>query len=347
MARSVTIAAIQMDANPAPTLERLARAQRLVEDAVRAGAQLVVLPELFNVGYTYADSNFDRAEAIDGLSATWLRTTAATLKIHLAGTLMIHEGREIRNALLLFAPNGRMWRYDKRYPWAWERGYFRAGRRNPIAKTELGRIGMLICWDSAHRNLWRAFAGKVDLVLISSCPPDASNPTYHFPNGEKVTFDDLGPIMGGLKETGERLFGDMINQQTAWLGVPSVNSVGAGTIKTAIPNGLTTLLAFLPFAPMFARHLHHAQQIEMSCGMVSGCKVVADSGVPLAEVPAGSGDAYAIATVELPASRRRPATRQPDAPIPWLSYFSSDVVLRWLSVPIYKKGLKALKALRH
>lgn len=342
MSRSVTIAAIQMDANPALKADRLARARQLAGAAAQAGAQLVVLPELFNTGYTYAESNFANAEAIDGPTAAWLRATAAALGVHLAGTLLLRDGRAIVNALLLFAPDGRMWRYDKRYPWGWERGYFRPSRRDPIAQTDLGAIGMLICWDTAHRQLWRAFAGRVDLVLISSCPPDATQPTYHFPSGARLTFADLGPLMGRMRGVAQLLFGEMINAQAAWLGVPAVNTVGAGQITTAIPNGLATLLAFLPLAPIFARYLPQARQLQMSCPMAPGCKVVAATGAVLAEVPAGAGDAFTLATVSLPEARPRPQAAQPRSTVPWLAYLSSDVILPLLSIPTYRRGARRL-----
>ncbi|NTU78617.1 MAG: carbon-nitrogen hydrolase family protein [Chloroflexales bacterium] len=349
MPRTVTIAAVQMDANPAPTSERLARARRLVHNAATAGAQLVVLPELFNTGYAYAETNFANAETLDGPTIAWLRATAAELGIHLAGTLLLRDSasrrrerhqRDIFNALLLVAPDGRMWRYDKRYPCAWERGYFRPGRRDGIAQTDLGAIGMLICWDSAHRNLWRAFAGQVDLVLISSCPPELTQPTYHFPNGARLTFDDLGPLLGRMRGGETQVFGEMINAQSAWLGVPAVNTVGAGRITTAIPNGLATLLAFLPLAPAFAPYLPQARQLQMSCDLAPGCKVVSATGAVLAEVPAGASDAFTVATVPIPEARPRPQAAQPRSPVPWLSYLSADVILPWLTIPVYRRGAR-------
>jgi len=339
MKRTIKIAAVQMNANPAPTADRLARADQLVIDAAAAGAQLVVLPELFNTGYAYTDANHRLAEPLNGPTATWMKETAARLNVHLAGSLMLLDQDEVYNALLLFAPDSRMWRYDKNYPWGWERGYFRDGNRITVAETDLGDIGMMICWDTGHPELWKRYAGRIDLMVISSCPPDASNPTFHFPNGDQLTFDDMGPIMASLKGSARLVFGDMINQQTAWLGVPAVNTVGSGYIETAIPNGLGSFLTFVPLAPWLVKYLPQASRMRMSCHMVQGCKVVDADGQVLTELTQEQGETYTIAEVTLADQKPRPQEPQPASLVPFLTYLSSDVLLPALTVSVYRKGL--------
>jgi predicted amidohydrolase len=342
MPRTITIAAVQMDAGPAPTAERLDRASRLVSAAAGDGAQLVVLPELFNTGYTYADANHRLAEPIDGQTVTWMKDAAARLNVHLAGSLMLLDRDEITNALLLFAPDGRMWRYDKLYPWGWERGYFRPGRGITVAETDLGHVGMLICWDTAHPRLWRKYAGRVDLMVISSCPPDASNPTFHFPNGDSLTFDRMGPILASMKGSGRLVFGDMIDRQAGWLGVPCVNTVGSGHLRTAIPNGLGSFLTFLPLAPWLLRYLPQAGRMQMSSDFIAGCKVVDASGQVLASLTQEQGETFTLAKVTLAEERPRPRGPQPASPVPFLTYLSSDVLLPGLSIPIYRQGVQRI-----
>jgi hypothetical protein len=340
MTRTVKVAAVQMNANPAPVADRLARADRLVAEAVEAGAELAVLPELFNTGYAYSDANHRLAEMLNGPTATWMKGAAARLNVHLAGTLMLLDHDEVYNALLLFAPDGRMWRYDKNYPWGWERGYFRDANRITVAETGLGDLGLMICWDVAHPGLWKRYAGRVDLMVISSCPPDVSSPTFRFPNGDSLTFDDMGPLMSSMKGSAQLVFGDTIGQQVAWLQVPAVNTVGSGHIRTAIPNGLGSLLTFLPAAPWLIRYLPQASQMEMSCDMTPACKVLDATGQTLAELTQEHGETFTVAEVTLADEKPRPHKPQPTPPVPFLTYLSSDVLLPLLTVPTYRKGLR-------
>jgi predicted amidohydrolase len=345
--RTIKVAAIQMDANPASVGERLARAGRLVASAATAGARLIVLPELFNSGYTYDDANFGLAEPMDGLTATWMRDTAARLGVHLAGSLMVLDNHEVYNALLLFAPDGQMWRYDKRYPWGWERGYFRAGDHAVVAKTELGDLGMLICWDTAHTELWKQYAGGVDMMLIASCPPDLTDPVYHFPDGGRVTADDMGPFMASMKGLGRRLFGDMINQQTTWLGVPAVNTVACGHIQTAVPNSRAAFWGFLPAAPWLVRHVSGADKMRLSCGIVPGCKVVDHQGRVLAELTQDEGETFTLAEVMLADEKPSPLGPQPRSGLPWQAYFVGDVLLPALSMSVYRRGVRQVQKLEN
>src|SRR5512138_1388627 len=255
MERRITLAAVQLDAAPAPLAERLARAESLVTQAAKAGAQLVALPELFNTGYAYRQENFALAETAEGPTAQWMKQVSARLGVHLAGSLLLRDGQDIYNALLLYAPDGRVWRYDKNYPWGWERAYFRERRAITIAETNLGSIGMMLCWDMAHASLWQQYAGRVDLILACSCPPNFSDPIYSFPDGSRVTGDQMGPIFRSMLHSEQRVFVDTPAQQSAWLGVPFIGSTACGNVHTSLPNPVGSFLGLLPTAPWLVRHL--------------------------------------------------------------------------------------------
>lgn len=344
--RNVKIAAIQMDANPAPTAERLARANRLITEAAEAGAHLVALPELFNTGYAYVESNYGRAEPPDGPTVTWVREAASRLGIHLAGSLLLRDQYEIYNALLLFAPDGRMWRYDKLYPWGWERAYFRKGRGITVADTDLGRIGMMICWDVGHPALWRRYAGRVDLMLVSSCPPDVTRPVYHLSTGDQLTIDQLGPVMASIRDAGLLAFGDMVREQAAWLRVPAVNTGGAGQLRLDVLHGPILILSLLPQAPQLVRYLSSSGRVQMSCDMVPSCRVVDATGQPVAELTQEQGEAYVLAEVSPAGTRPSPCGPQPTSRLPLAAYLLSDVLLPALCIPDYRYGLRQTRGWR-
>lgn len=347
MPRTIKVATAQMDATPAPLSERLERAERIVAQAAQAGAQLIVLPELFNIGYAYTDNNFNVAESFNGPTAAWLKAASARFGIHLAGTFLLLERGEIYNTMLLFSPSGEMWRYDKNYPWAWERGYFRGRRGMTIAKTALGDLGLMICWDLGHRNLWKQYAGKADMLVIASCPPDGPNASYHFSNDEKLDFGDLGPAMNSMKDAGKQFFGEMVNQQAKWLGVPAVNSGASGHVRTHIPKANMLLRSFSLFAPHILKLLPRAEQLQMSCGMIPSCKVVDAGGNVLAERMPAEGEGFVLSEVRLAASKVMPTHPQPNPPLDRvtarMAIFNADILIPAMMRSVYKNGLKKIK----
>jgi predicted amidohydrolase len=339
MPRLVNFAALQMDATPAPTAARLQRAAALIAEAAAAGAELVALPELFNVGYVYSEHNFVRAERLNGPTVTWMQAQARAHNVHVAGTLLLLDEEDIYNAALLIAPDGRTWRYDKHYPWLWERTYFREGSRITIADTALGRLGMMICWDAAHADLWQRYAGRVDAMLILSSPPKMSAADLVFPDGRRVNISELGPLWKNHIYTEQEYFpGVDLEARAAWLGVPIVHTTGAGTFRTHLPHPRLSLISYVMQRPDLWRFLPQAASVVVEAGFDPQARVVAADGVVRQRVTS-SGDGWALAQVELP-STPPPAAPQPPMRTAPLAYVLSDIVGPALVLDIYRRGTR-------
>ncbi len=328
MSRKLKIAAVQMDAAPAPTVDRLARAADLVAAAVESGAELVVLPELFNTGYAYVDSNYSASEPLDGQTVTWMKAQAQQHKIHLIGTVMLRERNEIYNSALLFAPDGRMWRYDKRYPFNWERAYFREGNQITIADTDLGKFGMMICWDSAHSNLWQQYAGKVDAVLIPSCPPKV--------NEAELVFADGARIPNWISSSH---FADQdIQDQAAWLKVPVVHAAGAGKFRSPMPLQFISVMGLLLGRPSKWGYILKANNVQLEAGYGQHTQIINSSGMVVGRVTE-QGDGFTLAEVELPEKISSSDASQPKMRTTGIAYFFADVFAPALLRFAYRRGL--------
>ncbi len=179
-------AAVQFFATPFNLNRNLQTAERLIRQATSQGAQAVVLPELFNAGYVYSRRLPEAAEVGDGPTLRWLTALSAELNILIAGSLLLREGDHVFNIFVLAEPGGKVHRYRKQHPFLWEHCYFEAGRSPLIVETDLGNIGLMVCWDIAHARVWEQYRGKVDMMLIASSPPRFHRAVLNFPLGKKV-----------------------------------------------------------------------------------------------------------------------------------------------------------------
>jgi predicted amidohydrolase len=327
----LTLAAIRMDAAPAPTESRLERAEILVAQAAAQGAQIAVLPEVFNTGYEYHPRNYSLAETLDGQTAAWMRESTRRHNLYLAGSLLLRDNTDIYNAMLLVAPNGKLWRYDKSYPWLWERAYFHP-RRHPLApaETDFGKVGLLICWDVAHPSLWAAYAGKVDLMLVSSCPPLAHAAPLCFPDGKKVLPAELGPLMKHIYHNGGKVFGEYLRQQTAWLGVPLVHTTGAGQFRSFLPRPRLSLGILLAARPDLWGYVSQAEKVFIESGFFNETFIADASGRVLSRASQDS-DNLTVSKLNLPTETPKPRTKQPKIGLSALTYQADALTNRLLS----------------
>lgn len=243
------------------------------------------------------------------------------------------------------APDGRFWRYDKNYPWGWEYAYSIPAQNKPetmVAHTDLGDIGFLVCWDVAHANLWQAYAGKVDLMVICSSPPDACDATLVFPRGE-VGPDDMGPQMSSMRDEGKNIFLRTISEQLAWLGVPGVSAMFYGTFESRLPRPTGTLLVYaLSALPLF-KYLGQASDMVMRCLMVPACGIFDASGQVVAATDFAAGDSYVITDVFLSDNKIQPTKQQPVPVVRSSSFFLSDLYVPFLTRSLYRKAMRGRK----
>ncbi len=157
-------------------------AESYVVRAAKRGADLVVLPECFiDFARLYAEP------VPSGPISRRFGALAAKLKVHLVmGTVGEKSRGKVYNTAALFDDRGRLvGRYRKRFLWWTERAEVAPGRKAPVFKTRLGRIGLAVCWDLAFPEHFRelALAG----AEIAACPA-------YWQAGDR--FGRLGPKRG-------------------------------------------------------------------------------------------------------------------------------------------------------
>lgn len=168
-------AAVQMTAGANKPANR-ARAEALVERAVRRGAELVVLPELFDCLHE-PETMVAQAEDADGLTARAMQALAARLRITLVAgsfTRRLADGRAA-NTSLVFGPEGdRLASYDKMHLFdveipgqvaCRESAFIVPGEQIAVTDTPHGRLGQAICYDLRFPELFRAMSARGAEVL--------------------------------------------------------------------------------------------------------------------------------------------------------------------------------------
>ena len=169
--------------------ENLRRAQAALEQAARQGAQLAMLPEMFNC--PYENPCFPvYGEPAGGETWQFLSRMARELDLYLAGGSVPElEGGKVYNTCYFFSPEGeelarhrKVHLFDIDVPGGQrfkESDTLTAGDQITVVDTPLGKIGLAICFDIRFSELFRVMGAKgAQVVLVPAAFNMTTGPVH-------------------------------------------------------------------------------------------------------------------------------------------------------------------------
>ena len=163
-----------------PTLEdvrgNLAQMVHWVEKAMHEApqTQLIVFPELATSGYECQDAFQSLAETLpQGRSLEEMGKVARSYGVHIVYGFPERDAvltDVLYNSAVLLGDDGQpRGVYRKVHLFASEKEYFRPGCAYPLFATPLGKLGIMICWDTAFPEVARCYALQgADLLVVST-----------------------------------------------------------------------------------------------------------------------------------------------------------------------------------
>ena len=214
--RRVKAAAIQMVAKLGDASANLAQAERLVRQAIKQGAEWIILPEMFTSAAAFHDDMLKAIKPVDGAPLQMMKKLSREGNVVIGGSFLAKDKKDIYNAFFLVFPDGTTTRHNKDLPTYWENCYYRGGHDTGVMATPIGPVGSVLCWEFIRSQTPRRLLKKVNLVVGGSCwwtlPEDADPASPRWAGNLKM-LQHAPPNMARM------------------LGVPVIHGSHAGSFK--------------------------------------------------------------------------------------------------------------------
>lgn len=210
-----TIALGQISSKVGDKKHNIETIRKKASQAKKGKAHLIAFPELSLTGYVVRDRAYELAELIPtGPSVLEIEQIAKKEQIHIVFGMIEKNPKAsavLHNTAVLIGPEGYIGKYQKMYLPTHsvfeEKRYFRPGYKTPVFETELGTLGMMICYDIYFPEVARLLClkGTRLLICISASPSvrrgffETLTAARAIENTVFVTFVNLAGIQDGLQ----------------------------------------------------------------------------------------------------------------------------------------------------
>jgi len=202
-------ACVQIAITPNDVQANVSKGVRWLKKAMSENeAELVVFPETVTTGYETgldAEDLWDLVDEAPGLITQGIQEAADELGVYVVWP-SYRRGSvrgEVYNSSILIGPDGEIIGiYDKTHPAPWERrdhgGWALVGDRADVYETELGTLGMIICYDGDFPELSRILAVKGAEMIIRVSALQRSFDIWHMTNAARAYDNHVYVIASNL-----------------------------------------------------------------------------------------------------------------------------------------------------
>ena len=170
------VASVQLEVTEKESKEqRLARVEDLLDSL--KGNDLIILPEMWNVGFFSFDNYYEESEPLNGQTAEIMSKKAKELGAYLlSGSIVEKSGDNYYNTTLFFDPQGKLiGTYRKIHLFGYgsrETELLTPGQEVVVVPTEFGNFGLTTCYDLRFPELYRRLVDKgAEYFLVTSAWP--------------------------------------------------------------------------------------------------------------------------------------------------------------------------------
>jgi predicted amidohydrolase len=179
MKDKIKVALAQISSRRENKSKNLEKIEELTLKAKEQGADLIVFPEMCLTGYVILDQVYELAETIPGPSTIKMEALAKKTGMHIIfGMPELSEKTQatLFNTAVFIGPKGLIGKYRKMHLPTHsvfeEKRYFRPGYEPGVFQTDIGNIGLSICYDVFFPEVYRLMRlkGAQLLICISASP---------------------------------------------------------------------------------------------------------------------------------------------------------------------------------
>ena len=241
--KKIVIAAVTMNCTKKKG-ENLEKYRKFIEEAAASGTRLIVFPEISLQGHVWdmvgettkeeESYHYENAEPIPGQSTQIVAKEAQKFKMYvifgMTEKATVRGKTELYDSCVLVGPDGLIGTYRKVHTVGNEVRLFKKGECWPVYGTEIGKIGMLSCYDRVFPESTRELAlqGADILAILNAWSVGTDDP-------EPAYWGSLGSLIDRARAFENQCW-IISSNQTEWQKKGGLEYYGHSRIVS--PNGL-------------------------------------------------------------------------------------------------------------